>query len=110
MINTIWISEKGIKEKQNLAWVDLNILPKQGKAIGGHIISLDGEVPKGFQTSCNPNILAEISAQKFHQKFQKKERGGCIQNFLLLDESFFLTLTKNKPICCYKYSALSHLV
>ena len=68
-LNTIWITEKGIHEKQNLIWVDLNILPKQGKAIGGHIVSISGDVPPGFQSSCNPNILAEITAGEFQRKF-----------------------------------------
>jgi len=68
-LNTIWVSENGIREKQDLVWVDLNILPKQGKAIGGHIISISGEIPPGFQSSCNPNILAEITAGQFHRKF-----------------------------------------
>ena len=68
-LNTIWISEKGIQEKQNLIWVDLNILPIQGQAIGGHIISISGDIPPGFQSSCNPNILADITAGEFHKKF-----------------------------------------
>ena len=68
-LNTIWVSENGIREKQNLIWVDLNILPKQGKAIGGHIISISGEIPPGFKSSCNPNILAEITAGEFNRKF-----------------------------------------
>ena len=68
-LSTIWVSEKGIRNKKNLIWVDLNILPKQGKAIGGHIISTSGEIPKGFQSSCNPNILSGITACEFHQKF-----------------------------------------
>ena len=68
-LNTIWVSENAIQEKQNLVWVDLNILPKQGKAIGGHIISIAGEIPPGFQSSCNPNILAEITAREFQRKF-----------------------------------------
>ena len=68
-LNTIWITEKGIGEKQNLIWVDLNILPKQGKAIGGHIVSISGDIPPGFQSSCNPNILAEITAGEFQKKF-----------------------------------------
>ena len=38
--------ESDIQKKQNLVWVDLNILPKQGKAIGGHIISIAGEIEK----------------------------------------------------------------
>ena len=68
-LNTIWITKKGIQEKQNLIWVDLNILPKQGKAIGGHIVSISGDIPPGFQSSCNPNILAEITAGEFQRKF-----------------------------------------
>ena len=68
-LNTIWITEKGVQEKQNLIWVDLNILPKQGKAIGGHIVSISGDIPSGFQSSCNPNILADITAGEFQRKF-----------------------------------------
>ena len=68
-LNTIWITEKGVQEKQNLIWVDLNILPKQGKAIGGHIVSISDEVQPGFQSSCNPNILAGITAGEFQRKF-----------------------------------------
>jgi hypothetical protein len=49
--------------------VDLNILPKQGKAIGGHIVSISGDIPSGFQSSCNPNILANITAGEFQRKF-----------------------------------------
>ena len=52
-LNTIWITEKGIQEKQNLIWVDLNILPKQGKAIGGHIVSISGIFPQGS----NPPVI-----------------------------------------------------
>ena len=68
-LETIWISEKGIIEKPNLVWVDLNILPKQGKAIGGHIISISNDIPIGFETSCNPNIIAQVNAQNFTNKF-----------------------------------------
>jgi len=68
-LTNIWISEQGIDEKKNLVWVDLNILPKQGRAIGGHIVSLTDDTPPGFQSSCNPNILANITANKFHMKF-----------------------------------------
>lgn len=68
-LETIWISEKGIIEKPNLVWVDLNILPKQGKAIGGHIISISNDIPIGFETSCNPNIIAQVTAQNFTNKF-----------------------------------------
>ena len=68
-LESIWITKKGIQNKEKLVWVDLNILPKQGKAIGGHIVSISGEVPPGFQTSCNPNILAEITGSEFSRKF-----------------------------------------
>ena len=68
-LNNIWISKKGLLEKKNLIWVDLNILPRQGRAIGGHIISLEGDIPNGFQSSCNPNILDEITSSKFQNKF-----------------------------------------
>ena len=65
----IWISKEGIENKSDLIWVDLNILPSQGRAIGGHIITLDGAIPNGFKTSCNPNILAGISSQIFQYKY-----------------------------------------
>ena len=68
-LNNIWISKNGIKQKKDLIWVDLNILPKQGRAIGGHVISLSNEVPHGFKSSCNPNILANITANEFQCKF-----------------------------------------
>ena len=68
-LSSIWVSKKGIQSKKDLIWVDLNILPNQGRAIGGHIISISGEIPKGFQSSCNPNILAGITASEFHRKF-----------------------------------------
>ena len=68
-LRNIWISKNGLSEKKNLIWVDLNILPRQGRAIGGHIISLSSDVPKGFQSSCNPNILAGITSSEFQKKF-----------------------------------------
>ncbi len=69
-LNNIWISNKGINDKKNLIWVDLNILPQQGRAIGGHIISIPGEkIPIGFNTSCNPNIQNEIRSNEFNKKF-----------------------------------------
>ena len=68
-LNTIWISENGMKNKNDLIWVDLNILPVQGKALGGHIISIDGEIPLGFNSSCNPNILSGITSKEFNKKF-----------------------------------------
>jgi len=68
-LSNIWISERGLLEKKDLIWVDLNILPRQGRAIGGHIISLSGDIPKGFKSSCNPNILAGITSDNFNHKF-----------------------------------------
>ena len=68
-LKNIWISESGLKKKKDLIWVDLNILPKQGRAIGGHVISLEDNIPKGFESSCNPNILANINSNEFKSKF-----------------------------------------
>ncbi|SVD25934.1 uncharacterized protein METZ01_LOCUS378788, partial [marine metagenome] len=68
-LSTIWISKNGIQNKNKLIWVDLNILPKEGKTIGGHIISISREIPQGFKSSCNPNIIAGISATEFHSKY-----------------------------------------
>ena len=53
-LESLWVSEENTKNYNDIIWVDLNILPKQGRAIGGHIVSLDGQTPKGFQTSCIP--------------------------------------------------------
>ena len=66
---SLWISEQAINQKKDIIWVDLNILPKQGKAIGGHIVSVDGFIPKGFETSCNPNILNRLTSYNFNSKF-----------------------------------------
>ena len=66
---SIWVSDNAIESKEDIVWVDLNILPEQGRAIGGHIISVDGEIPKGFSTSCNPNILYQLTCNDFHSKF-----------------------------------------
>ena len=66
---SLWVSDSAISQKENIIWVDLNILPKQGKAVGGHIVSVDGFIPKGFETSCNPNILNNLTAHSFHEKF-----------------------------------------
>jgi len=63
------VSDNAIKHKDDIIWVDLNILPKQGRAIGGHIVSIQDELPNGFQSSCNPNILAGLTSQEFHSKF-----------------------------------------
>ena len=66
---SLWISNQAIQQKKDIIWVDLNILPKQGKAIGGHIVSVDGFIPKGFKTSCNPNILNQLTSDNFNSKF-----------------------------------------
>lgn len=68
-LENLWISKDAEQNSKELIWVDLNILPIQGKAVGGHIISWDKEIPKGFETSCNPNILAKITADNFSKKF-----------------------------------------
>ena len=67
--NSIWLSKEAKKNKKDIIWVDLNILPKQGKAVGGHIVSVDGFIPKGFETSCNPNILNQLTSNDFNAKF-----------------------------------------
>jgi len=68
-LTSIWVSNNAIKNRENLIWVDLNILPKQGRAIGGQIISDSTMIPDGFTSTSNPNIIANITANKFHQKF-----------------------------------------
>ena len=67
--NSIWLSDYAIKNKQDIIWVDLNILPKTGKSIGGHIVSINNELPKGFSSSCNPNVLGELTNNDFKNKF-----------------------------------------
>jgi hypothetical protein len=68
-LSSLWLSEKAKINSGNLIWVDLNILSTEGRAIGGHIISPNGEFPKGFKSSCNPNIMANLNADKFKEKF-----------------------------------------
>ena len=68
-MESLWLSQKSKENRENLIWVDLNILPRQGRAIGGHIISLNGDIPRGFKSSCNPNIIAGLNAEKFAEKF-----------------------------------------
>ena len=67
--NSIWLSKEALENKKELIWVDLNILPLSGKSLGGQIVSLNNEIPRGFQSSCNANILAKISNNKFKNKF-----------------------------------------
>ena len=66
---SVWISEKAKKNKKETIWVDLNILPIQGRALGGHIVAYDNEIPKGFDSSCNPNILVKLSSKDFQYKY-----------------------------------------
>ena len=68
-LESIWISDEAKKNKNDIIWVDLNILPHQGRAIGGHIVSIADESLIGFETSCNPNILAELNSSMFRKKF-----------------------------------------
>ena len=68
-LSSLWLSEQAKKNSENLIWVDLNILSTQGRAIGGHIVSINGELPHGFKSSCNPNIIANLNADKFKEKF-----------------------------------------
>ncbi len=68
-LTSLWISERARQSRQDLIWVDLNILPVRGRAIGGHIISPGRETPRGFETSCNPNILYGLTAKDFRKKF-----------------------------------------
>jgi len=65
----IWISKEGIHEKKDLIWVDLDILPKAGKTLGGHIAIFENEIPKGLKTSCNPNIIRKLSNNDFQKKY-----------------------------------------
>ena len=67
--NAIWLSEEAQKYKRDIIWVDLNILPKTGKSIGGQIVSLEKETPYGFESSFNANIMAKISSDNFINKF-----------------------------------------
>ena len=66
---SIWLSENAKEHKKNIIWVDLNILPKSGKSIGGHIASINGEVQEGFKSSCNLNILNGLTAKNFTKKY-----------------------------------------
>ena len=68
-LESLWISKKEVVDYHDIIWVDLNILPKNGKAIGGHIVSLEKQTPRGFKTSCNPNLLMNITSANFKNKF-----------------------------------------
>ena len=68
-MQTIWISETGVKNKKDLIWVDLDIIPTLGRTLGGHIIKLGDSMPKGYSNSCNPNILMNLSNNNFNQKY-----------------------------------------
>ena len=69
-LKSLWLSDKAIKNKKNLVWVDLNILPETGKSVGGHIVSIDsGKVPKGFESSCNLNTMRQLTINDFRKKY-----------------------------------------
>lgn len=65
----IWISKEGIENKNDLIWVDLNIVPKSGRTLGGHIAMIDSALPIGLNTSCNPNILLKLTNTDFSNKY-----------------------------------------
>lgn len=67
--NSIWLSEEAIINKNKLIWVDLNILPSSGKSLGGQVVYLGDQIPEGFKTSCNANILSKINEDSFSKKF-----------------------------------------
>ena len=67
--NSLWISHKMKDKIDKIIWVDINVLPKKGRAIGGHIISINNQWPKGFKSSCNPNIFAQLDDLNFHSKY-----------------------------------------
>ena len=68
-LESLWISDDAVDSKEDIIWVDLNILPIQGRAIGGHIVAYDNKIPKGFDSSCNPNILVKLSSSDFKYKY-----------------------------------------
>ena len=67
-LESLWVSNNKI-DYNDIIWVDLNVLPMKGRAIGGHIVSLDKQTPKGFNSSCNPNLLLNINSKSFKSKF-----------------------------------------
>ncbi len=69
-LKSLWLSNKAIKNKKDLVWVDLNILPETGKSVGGHIVSMTkGRVPKGFESSCNLNTMRQLTINDFRKKY-----------------------------------------
>ena len=68
-MENIWITNDGIKNKKDIIWVDLNILPEIGKSIGGHITILDNHIPKGLTSSCNLNVIRNITNTDFKGKY-----------------------------------------
>ena len=65
----IWISDTGVQNKKDLIWVDLDILSRTGKTLGGHIVKLEDSIPSGFDSSCNPNIFLNLSNKDFTKKY-----------------------------------------
>ena len=48
-LESLWVSNNKI-DYNDIIWVDLNVLPMKGRAIGGHIVSLDKQTPKVFNS------------------------------------------------------------
>jgi len=68
-LKNLWVSKEAIQNKQKIIWIDLNILPINGRALGGHIVSINNQIPAGFNSSCNPNILVNLSSNDFKYKY-----------------------------------------
>ena len=68
-MENIWISKKGLEHKKELIWVDLNIVPQLGKSIGGQIANIDNNLPSGLKSSCNLNIINNVTYKNFKNKF-----------------------------------------
>ena len=68
-MENIWISQQGLDNKKELIWVDLNIVPGLGKSVGGQIANLDNNLPEGLNSSCNLNIINNVTYKKFKNKF-----------------------------------------
>ena len=67
--NSIWLSNAAVENRNKIIWVDLNILPETGKSIGGHIVSINKDLPTGFLSSCNPNVVMNLTYKDFKNKF-----------------------------------------
>ena len=57
--NSIWLSNNALKNKKDLIWVDLNILPSSGKSIGSQIVSLNNKL------SCETILILSLKENTF---------------------------------------------